>query len=64
LEKTKQNKTEVSWVMVVHAFNLITWKTDADRPLEFEANLVYKGSSRTARATLRNPVSRKKKKKN
>jgi hypothetical protein len=30
---------------------------------EFEASLVYRVSSRTARATQRNPVSRKKKKK-
>jgi hypothetical protein len=30
---------------------------------EFEASLVYKVSSRTARATQRNPVSKKKKKK-
>jgi hypothetical protein len=30
---------------------------------EFEANLVYRVSSRTARATQRNPVSRKRKKK-
>jgi hypothetical protein len=30
---------------------------------EFEASLVYKVSSRTAKATQRNPVSRKKKKK-
>jgi hypothetical protein len=30
---------------------------------EFEASLVYKVSSRTARATQRNPVSDKKKKK-
>jgi hypothetical protein len=29
---------------------------------EFEASLVYKVSSRTARATQRNPVSKKKKK--
>jgi hypothetical protein len=29
---------------------------------EFEANLVYKVSSRTARATQRNPVLKKKKK--
>jgi hypothetical protein len=28
---------------------------------EFEASLVYKVSSRTARATQRNPVSKKKK---
>jgi hypothetical protein len=30
---------------------------------EFEASLVYKVSSRTARAMQRNPVSKKKKKK-
>jgi hypothetical protein len=30
---------------------------------EFEASLVYRVSSRTARATQRNPVSEKKKKK-
>jgi hypothetical protein len=30
---------------------------------EFKASLVYRMSSRTARATQRNPVSRKKKKK-
>jgi hypothetical protein len=30
---------------------------------EFEANLVYKVSSRTARATQRNPVKEKKKRK-
>jgi hypothetical protein len=30
---------------------------------EFEANLVYKVSSRTARATQRNPVSKNKKQK-
>jgi hypothetical protein len=33
------------------------------RIFEFEASLVYKVSSRTARATQRNPVSEKKKKK-
>jgi hypothetical protein len=31
---------------------------------EFEASLVYKVSSRTARATQRNPVSKKNKKQN
>jgi hypothetical protein len=34
------------------------------RPIsEFEASLVYRVSSRTVRATQRNPVSKKKKKK-
>jgi hypothetical protein len=40
---------------VAQAFNPSTW--------EAEASLVYKVSSRTARATQRNPVSEKKKKK-
>jgi hypothetical protein len=34
------------------------------RVSEFEASLVYKVSSRTARATQRNPVSKKQKTKN
>jgi hypothetical protein len=40
--------------MVVHAFNLITREAEAGRFLssaDFEASLVYKVSSRTARAT-------------
>jgi hypothetical protein len=45
--------------MVSHAFNLSTWKAEAGG---FEASLVYRVSSRTARATQRNPVSKKKKK--
>jgi hypothetical protein len=48
-----------SWAVVVHAFNPHLggrgrWIS------EFEANLVYKVSSRTARATQRSPVSKKK----
>jgi hypothetical protein len=44
--------------VVAHAFNLRgRWIS------EFEASLVYRVSSRTARATQRNPVSEKKKKK-
>jgi hypothetical protein len=41
--------------VVAHAFNPSTW--------EAEASLVYKVSSRTARAIQRNPISKKKKKK-
>ena len=48
--------------MVAHAFNPSTWEAEADRS-EFKAILVYRVSSRTARATLRNPVSTKQKKK-
>ena len=49
--------------MVVHTFNPSTWEVEveAGRSLEFEASLVYKVSSRIARLTQRNPVSRKKK---
>jgi hypothetical protein len=47
--------------MVVHAFNPSTWEGRGRRISEFEASLVYKVSSRTARAIQRNPVSKKKK---
>jgi hypothetical protein len=50
--------------MVVHAFNPSTWEADRGRQIsEFEASLVYQMSSRTARATQRNPVSKNQKKK-
>jgi hypothetical protein len=39
-----------------HAFNPSTWEAEAGGFLEFKASLVYKVSSRTARATQRNPV--------
>jgi hypothetical protein len=45
--------------VVAHAFNLHSGR---QRQAEFEASLVYRVSSRTARATKRNPVSKKKKK--
>jgi hypothetical protein len=47
--------------VVAHAFNPSTWEAEAGGSHEFEASLVYKVSSRTARATQRNPVSKKKK---
>jgi hypothetical protein len=48
--------------MVAHAFNPSTQEAEAGRRIsEFEASLVYKVSSRTARAIQRNPVSKKKK---
>jgi len=37
------------------------WEAEAGRSLEFEASLVYRVSSRIARATQRNPVFKKKK---
>ena len=48
--------------MVAHAFNPSTWERGR-RICEFEASLVYKVSSRTARAIQRNPVSKNQKKK-
>jgi hypothetical protein len=49
--------------VVAHAFNPSTWEAEAGGFLEFEASLVYRVSSRTAKATQRNPVSKKAKKK-
>jgi hypothetical protein len=49
--------------LVAHAFNPSTWEAEAGGFLEFEASLVYRVSSRTARATQRNPVLKNKKQK-
>jgi hypothetical protein len=51
-------------VVVAHAFNPSTQHSGGRgrRISEFEASLVYKVSSRTARAIQRNPVFKKKKK--
>ena len=46
-----------------HAFNPSTQEAEASGFLSSEASLVYKVSSRTPRATQRNPVSTKPKKK-
>jgi hypothetical protein len=48
--------------VVVYPFNPSTWETEAGRSLssEFKASLDYKVSSRTARATQRNTVSKTK----
>jgi hypothetical protein len=44
-------------VLVAHTFNPSTWEAEAGRQIsEFKASLVYKVSSRTARAIQRNPV--------
>jgi hypothetical protein len=47
--------------VVAHAFNPSTREAEAGGSLEFEASLVYKVSSRTARARQRNPVSKNQK---
>ena len=48
---------------MAHTCNPSTLRGRGKRISEFEASLVYKGSSGTARATQRNPVSGKKKRK-
>jgi hypothetical protein len=45
-------------VVVAHPFNPSTQGGRGRRISEFEASLVYKVSSRTARAIQRNPVSK------
>jgi hypothetical protein len=45
--------------VVAHDFNPSTWEAEAGSS-EFETSLVYRVSSRTARATQRNPVSKTK----
>jgi hypothetical protein len=43
-------------VVVAHTFNHSTWRKRKVDLCEFEATLVYKASSRAARAMQRNPV--------
>jgi hypothetical protein len=45
---------------VAHTFNPSTWEEEAGESLEFEASLVYRVSSRTARTIQRNPVLKNK----
>jgi hypothetical protein len=50
-------KTKQCQAVVAYAFNPSTWEGRSRLISEFEASLVYKVSSRTARAMQRNPVS-------
>jgi hypothetical protein len=52
-------KTYLSWAVVAHA---LIPTLGRQRQVDFEASLVYRVSFRTARATQRNPVSKKQKK--
>jgi hypothetical protein len=45
----------------MHTFNPSTWEGETGESLEYKASLVYIVSSRRARTTQRNPVSKKKK---
>jgi hypothetical protein len=62
IKKKKKKKKEKPGV-VAHAFNPSTWEAEAGRISEFKDSLVYKVSSRTARAIQRNPVSKNQKRK-
>jgi hypothetical protein len=46
--------------MVAHTFNPSTQEAEASGFFEFEDSLVYRVSSKRARATQKNPVSEKK----
>jgi hypothetical protein len=46
--------------VVAHTFNPTTWGGRSRQISEFEVSLVYRVSSRTARATQRNPVLKNK----
>jgi hypothetical protein len=45
------NSFKVNWLVVVQTFNPNPWEAEAGRSCEFEAILVYRESSLTARAT-------------
>ena len=47
-------------MVVMHTLSPSSWKAKGIRSL-FQASLVYRVSSRTARTTQRNPVSKRKK---
>jgi hypothetical protein len=53
-------KITFSWVLVALAFNPSTWEAEAGQSLESEASQVYRVSSKTARTTQENPVSKTK----
>ena len=42
--------------MVTHPFNPSTWEVEAGGPFEFEASLVFRASSRTARTLLHKEI--------
>ena len=64
-EKTKSKDKRYSWTVVTHthAFNPSIWEAEAGRFLSL-GPLVYRVSSRTARATQRNTVPNKTKQTN
>jgi hypothetical protein len=58
-KKKKKKQKQKALGVVAHNFNPSTWEAEAGEFFEFEASLVYRVSSRTSRATQRNPGSKK-----
>ena len=56
-------EAESSWVEMAHTFNPALRRQRQTDLCEFEASLVYRASSRTVRATQKNPFSKNQKKK-
>jgi hypothetical protein len=61
-ENANQKKIPHCWAMVAHDIAALRRQTQVDL-CEFEASLVYRVSFRTAGATQRNPVSKRKREK-
>ena len=61
-EERESEKKENHWAVVAHAFNPSTQEAEreADGSLEFQSSLICIASSRTAKDTQRNSVSKKK----
>ena len=55
-EAVQIKKLICSWAVVAHTFDASTWEVEL---CETEVSLIYRASSSTARATQRNPVSKK-----
>ena len=57
LARHPQSRSREHQVVMVNVFNLSIWESESVDVCEFKASMVYKVSSRTARAvTQRNPV--------
>jgi hypothetical protein len=50
---------KINGAVLANTFNPSTWEAEAGGSLEFEASLVYRVSSGTARVTQRNPTVEK-----
>lgn len=46
----------MGYTVVAHTFNPICQEAEADKSLEFKANLIYRANFKTARVIQKNPV--------